>query len=660
MPLDTNTLVELKQALNEFAENTRWWRKLTPFEKRVKLSEIQNTVVTNEETYVETLAEILKGSLKRIVSSVKSIMNGESIADLKDLRVGYHDKMVNVVRENLVKMYLYGKQSVYEEVGKTDAVVSRTNKMMLWYRVKAEAIVTELEGKLKARALYIVLEGIRRNRNEKEIISQIIGLSDGYYNPEFERKHPRAEGGRFGNKPKTEQGRYVRNILEDLPEEDFDGLGSIIPDVTPNETKEKGYWGYYRHRKGESPAEIHTPEPEYDDYFVESTTHEVGHNSYQRYQDAYDAPYQDWIRYIGDKYDSKDLYKAQEAGYDPYNEKFAECYAAYNLMKQGWTWDDMHVGKKANKAYEIDEDDVKFFASNFMNDTDFETLSDIEKHHDMSPDFFALKRGQDNASTGLYKYQIDDEQANADNFYEIVSDFGPEMSSDDLLSWRRYLRWRWPERNWEEDENDIVNAVLGGGRGFSSDENEINNFIRIMQMPVSNFELSESIRSIYEYVYGRRVRLIDHSKSQIALKEPRSTIQLQDLFDGKIGSLIDIIKNFLIGSAGVQVMSAVNEGRLDGFDELKNEIGAYQWSAILDNKTCSICRPDGEDGGLDGKYFSPDDPLLDMIWAPIHANCRCILVGVLKDELKNYPVEITRLNYSDVKKWTKNKFWLTF
>jgi len=116
--------------------------------------------------------------------------------------------------------------------------------------------------------------------------------------------------------------------------------------------------------------------------------------------------------------------------------------------------------------------------------------------------------------------------------------------------------------------------------------------------------------------------------------------------------LIALIRNYLVGAAMVSIADAVNTGRMTAYEELEDKIGAYMWSAILDKRVCPICKE------LDGKYFSPKDPLLDMIKPPIHSGCRCILVAVLQEELDVQPVPITRLTHSDVRRWTRNKWWL--
>jgi len=64
---------------------------------------------------------------------------------------------------------------------------------------------------------------------------------------------------------------------------------------------------------------------------------------------------------------------------------------------------------------------------------------------------------------------------------------------------------------------------------------------------------------------------------------------------------------------------------------------------------CNICE------GLDGTYFEPGDPALAELKPPIHPNCRCILVAVLKEELVNFPVKYSFFDDEQVGKFLINK-----
>lgn len=111
----------------------------------------------------------------------------------------------------------------------------------------------------------------------------------------------------------------------------------------------------------------------------------------------------------------------------------------------------------------------------------------------------------------------------------------------------------------------------------------------------------------------------------------------------------EMIGQLLATAAILNVAEAVNMGREEGFDDIKDEIGGYQWSAILDDRTCDICL------SLDGTYFEPGDPALAELKPPIHPNCRCILVAVLKEELTKFPVKFTFFDQGQVDRLLINK-----
>jgi len=111
----------------------------------------------------------------------------------------------------------------------------------------------------------------------------------------------------------------------------------------------------------------------------------------------------------------------------------------------------------------------------------------------------------------------------------------------------------------------------------------------------------------------------------------------------------ELIGRILAFASILNISEAINLGREEGFNDIKNQIGAYQWSAILDSRTCPICK------SLDGTYFEPGDPALAELKPPIHLHCRCILVAVLKEELANFPVKFTFFNRSQVAKLLVNK-----
>lgn len=75
--------------------------------------------------------------------------------------------------------------------------------------------------------------------------------------------------------------------------------------------------------------------------------------------------------------------------------------------------------------------------------------------------------------------------------------------------------------------------------------------------------------------------------------------------------------------------TAYNQSKLAYFAPMVNsgEIYAYQFSAIMDDRTTDIC------GSLNGKIFRAD--ATSDIEPPLHYNCRSTLIPILKEEIEN-------------------------
>ena len=92
-----------------------------------------------------------------------------------------------------------------------------------------------------------------------------------------------------------------------------------------------------------------------------------------------------------------------------------------------------------------------------------------------------------------------------------------------------------------------------------------------------------------------------------------------------------------------------NIGHEEGFADIADEIGAYQFSAILDNATCPTCN------ALDSTYFKTGSPQLEELRPPLHSGCRCILVAVLKEEVTQFPVKYANFSPEQVASFLRNK-----
>lgn len=107
-----------------------------------------------------------------------------------------------------------------------------------------------------------------------------------------------------------------------------------------------------------------------------------------------------------------------------------------------------------------------------------------------------------------------------------------------------------------------------------------------------------------------------------------TSLSIGEIIAGISGIFSDFYSSVIGVTAAAVVSIGVNKGRKDVFDKYSTDIYAYQYSAILDEKTCSLC------DGLDGKVLDEAEYKRTEYDPPVHLHCRCIWVAILVDELE--------------------------
>lgn len=165
-------LREISNVLKEFTEGVRWRRDLTVAEKRVKFDEVNQIFDTFEERMVFELADVLRRVLDKLSEDIRAVLESSNYIDFEKIVIGYHGKLVNIVKKNLQAGFLIGQSEVYEELEIEKDPVRSVNYMH-FYNAQAEAYITELEGKIKARAILLALNGVMLGRPIDSIVKQI-------------------------------------------------------------------------------------------------------------------------------------------------------------------------------------------------------------------------------------------------------------------------------------------------------------------------------------------------------------------------------------------------------------------------------------------------------------------------------------------------------
>lgn len=142
---------------------------------------------------------------------------------------------------------------------------------------------------------------------------------------------------------------------------------------------------------------------------------------------------------------------------------------------------------------------------------------------------------------------------------------------------------------------------------------------------------SDAFKSVGDY----SIELTKKAKNKImaAIKNGVSERELVSILSEELAG---VSENWLQTFARTKTTEMFNSARKTYYetDEIaKNVVEAYQWSAILDDRTSEVCQY------LDGKIFEKGDEV-DRLGPPAHFNCRSILVPITKYEdyeLDNMP-----------------------
>lgn len=113
-------------------------------------------------------------------------------------------------------------------------------------------------------------------------------------------------------------------------------------------------------------------------------------------------------------------------------------------------------------------------------------------------------------------------------------------------------------------------------------------------------------------------------KGQLSHKQ--FSIDPEDLFALLDGDFEQFFAGKISLTGAIMVSQAINRARDDIFETAKEDIEVYQYSAILDNKTCDLCLE------LDESIVDHEEYKSTIYQAPQHEFCRCIWIAIKKDQ----------------------------
>lgn len=151
-----------------------WRRDLFPAEKRCNLVQLDEQWTTAEIIFVDSLAPVLSQMLERLLSDVEKILLEKNYPAISDIKLGFRDKLVNIVRQQMFDAFKMGKTGVYSEFSIRGEVKVEASQRD-YFNAKAEAVVDDIQGKVRTETIYTVLAGIKAEKTVDQILAEVKG-----------------------------------------------------------------------------------------------------------------------------------------------------------------------------------------------------------------------------------------------------------------------------------------------------------------------------------------------------------------------------------------------------------------------------------------------------------------------------------------------------
>lgn len=145
-------------------------------------------------------------------------------------------------------------------------------------------------------------------------------------------------------------------------------------------------------------------------------------------------------------------------------------------------------------------------------------------------------------------------------------------------------------------------------------------------------------KSVADKQFSELTFKIQQEVQKAKRKDQLSRLSAGDVLTAIVSLFAEYYTDSITLTAVATVATAINLGRKDVFKENKADIASYQFSAILDTRTCATCE------SLDGSVVDEAEYKRTSFDPPIHFRCRCIWVAILLEELDQPPITGLPLN----------------
>jgi len=113
-------------------------------------------------------------ALDKLLGDIRAILEAGTYTGLKDVKMGYKDKLVNIMKQHMFDMFYKGKKGVHDEFRLNKELVFNTGARD-YLIAKAEASVSDILGRMKSTAVFVALDGVKSRKSVLQILEDIKG-----------------------------------------------------------------------------------------------------------------------------------------------------------------------------------------------------------------------------------------------------------------------------------------------------------------------------------------------------------------------------------------------------------------------------------------------------------------------------------------------------
>jgi SPP1 gp7 family putative phage head morphogenesis protein len=153
--------------------DNKWFRPLTPAEKKVNFSGLQNKLDTLENDYLGAVKPIWDQVKADAVKQVRKLLEAKDYKAIENFTLSNGDKYRAAIQQAMMDAYTYAKNGAADELGRNIPATSADTKVVI--AQKAKAIADKQYSDMEFMIRNAVTEALRKNQLSKPAVELSIG-----------------------------------------------------------------------------------------------------------------------------------------------------------------------------------------------------------------------------------------------------------------------------------------------------------------------------------------------------------------------------------------------------------------------------------------------------------------------------------------------------